>query len=67
MTIELDRAFDNTGNSLLIIAIEGSPESIERTMMELARGLPEKPIQGVYIRANDTTQVITPVWNGKKY
>lgn len=55
-------------NSLLIIAIKGDPQTIREALLEITGGLPEqKPVQGVYRRVNDTTQIITPVWDGKKY
>lgn len=68
MTIQLDSKFDKAEDSLLIVAVSGSRREIAAQVwgiyQDLANGC--KPGQGIAIGAEYTTQIITPVWNGKK-
>lgn len=68
MTIELAPEFDNPKDCLVIIALMGSEDEIEKQLVKILqdhRSL--KPCQGITIGNDYVTQVITPVWNGKKY
>lgn len=67
MQIEIADEFKQA-DSLLIVALSGTPQEIrtqlERLCIDMKRN---KPGQGISIGADYTTQIITPVWNGKKY
>lgn len=69
MQITLDSNFDKAAHSVLIVAIEGTPDEIKKqlqsvlTQMELFK----RPGQGVAAAGDYTTQIITPVWNRMKY
>lgn len=68
MQIELAPEFENPKDCQAIIAIQGSrKEIIKHLKYLLAAAELEKPIQGIFLHADSQTQVITPVWNGKKY
>jgi len=68
MTIQLDPKFSDVTDSTLIIAITGSPDVIKQQLQSLIiqMELYKKPAQGVAIGADYTTQIITPVWEGRK-
>lgn len=69
MNITLDSNFDHTSDSMLILAIEGTPDQIHNKLSEILFNMMhgEKPRQGIFLTSETTTQIITPVWNGKKY
>ena len=68
MQIELAPEFDNPTDCQLIFAIQGSRKHIiQHLKYLLAAAEVDKPAQGISTSADYVTQVITPVWNGKKY
>lgn len=68
MNIEISDDFKDPKDCMVIIVIQGSDEDIERELEKiLLEHRTYKPIQGVTIGASHTTQIITPVWDGKKY
>lgn len=68
MQINIADDFTNPTDSLAVIVLKGTPESIRKQLQYIMYDTEkQKPIQGITIGADYVTQVITPVWNGKKY
>lgn len=66
MNIELAKEFDNA-ETLLIVAISGTPlQILDQLYILYQEAAVRKPSQGIYMGGYYTTQIITPVWNGKK-
>lgn len=54
----------------VIIAITGTHAAIKRRLQEIIKQMDApygKPVQGTTLASDDRTEVITPVWDGKKY
>jgi len=68
MQIELANEFAREQDSILIVAIAGNKaallDQLYKLYMQVAK---EKPAQGTSLGGNYTTQIITPVWEGKNY
>lgn len=69
MKIEIGREFLKPVENQIIIALQGDSlrlaQELHAMAYEIESGL--KPTQGIRLFADVTIQVITPVWNGKKY
>lgn len=70
MNIQFSQEQENPKDSQLIIAISGSPEYIKERLQFLLKDCDSsygKPTQGITCHGNGITDVITPIWKGKKY
>ena len=69
MKIQFDSDHDNATNSQVFIAITGTPDIIKRELEKILKDIKEsrKPIQGIRCSIEGTSEIITPIYNGKKY
>lgn len=68
MNIEISDDFKDPKDCMVIIVIQGSDVDIDQELERiLIQHRINKPKQGMKVRASSITQVITPVWDGKKY
>lgn len=61
---------NNPTDCQLFLAITGSKQAVVETLKKLVAECENsygKPVQGVSINWHSTTEVITPIWEGKKY
>ncbi len=60
---------DNPKDCQLILAVTGNRKFIEKSLKEIVgrMAIGDKPTQGSFYHTAGTIDVITPVWNGKKY
>jgi len=70
MIHHFDRTHNDPTNCQLILAVTGTKNDIKKSLIKILKDLEEnKPIQGIYINSSSssTTEIVTPIWNGKKY
>lgn len=70
MLVKLDEDHKDPKQSQVIIAITGEKKAIKEMLLKITEEIDApygKPIQGIISKYGAIVQVITPVWEGKKY